>query len=535
MTVTEFHPQTNKQAYLAYAVGLITDPSLLPEPRTAEEYLLREYCLNGSSGGGGGIVLPALENPASGFELLEGYDAIDENGNVIYGNMEDNSRKRMQVQVDLESGTASVPRGFHDGITGVYLDIEETTVTPNDQKQEIVPSDGAVLGKVIVYPAEVPGGDDFAITDASYLFYQDARCSNMTELLARIKNCTNMSNMFAYSSGIKNLDLSSLNTSEVKNMNAMFASCTNVATLDISNFDTAKVTDMNRMFSSVGKNAYLKILDLSHFDTSNVTTMQSMFESASSLETIVVDNFDTANVTNMGSMFSGCNALVSPLNLSNWDTGKVNNMGNIFYLCFALESITGFSATNKAGLSIYFPRGSVSQIYALKRLTFRTDLPEGTYSIRSAINIQYCNFLREGMVEMFNTLPDVSTLGLSSSYTTITITGNPCVLDSFSLTAWSGVSVFNSYEELRKDVSKRYRGLDYQNAPVRYMPKAGVNNFIETTFGEITPEMFEDPDLYGSGVLAVGFLSDTVVIPEEHKLSEADKLIATNKGWTIVT
>ena len=30
---------------------------------------------------------------------------------------------------------------------------------------------------------------------------------------------------------------------------------------------------------------------------------------------------------------------------------------------------------------------------------------------------------------MFNTLPDVSALGLNSNYTKITITGNPCVKD----------------------------------------------------------------------------------------------------------
>jgi hypothetical protein len=85
---------------------------------------------------------------------------------------------------------------------------------------------------------------------------------------------------------------------------------------------------------------------------------------------------------------------------------------------------------NKAGLSITFPNGtSVAYVGKLKRLTFRTDLPEGTYSIRSAINIKYCSFDREGMIEMFNTLPDITAANVSASYKKITITGNPCVTD----------------------------------------------------------------------------------------------------------
>lgn len=46
----EFHPQNNEQAYLAYAVGLTTDPELLPDPRTNTEALLLQLALNGSGG-----------------------------------------------------------------------------------------------------------------------------------------------------------------------------------------------------------------------------------------------------------------------------------------------------------------------------------------------------------------------------------------------------------------------------------------------------------------------------------------------------
>lgn len=470
------------------------------------------------------LVLPALDAPAEVDQILEGYQAINRKGLVVTGTMEDNSGRWFSAAVDLETGTVNVPRGFHDGITGVQIEVEEKVVTPSDKKQEIVPSGGAVLGKVIVEPAESGGGEDFEITDASYLFYEGARLSSIEKFLARVKNCTKMNNMFHFCSFAYDLDLSSLDTGKVTDMRYMFHSCNNLRTLNISNFDTANVTNMSYMFGNCGRNvSSFKTLDLSHFDTSKVTSMQSMFDGANTLETIVVDNFNTANVTNTGSMFSGCNALKS-LNLSNWDTGKITNMGNMFYLCYALENIVGFSATNKAGLTIGFPYGTASKPCALRRLTFRTDLPDGTYAVRSAIKIPYCSFWRDGMVEMFNTLPDVSGLGLSTSNTTITITSNPCVLDTVLLKEKSGIAV-GSYAEFIVAADEFYGACDRTGATMKgFVDGVGWESVNVT---DVTEETFN--------YTQVSFLDFTATVPEEGKLSEADKLIATNKGWTLVT
>ena len=71
--------------------------------------------------------------------------------------------------------------------------------------------------------------------------------------------------------------------------------------------------------------------------------------------------------------------------------------------------------------------GTASAVKPLKRLTF-CQSDEGYYTKNYAKNltIQYCSFDRDGMVEMFNTLPDASDVTATS---TITITGNPCVTD----------------------------------------------------------------------------------------------------------
>jgi surface protein len=161
--------------------------------------------------------------------------------------------------------------------------------------------------------------------------------------------------------------------------------------------------------------------------------MISVFNQCDKLVALDVSGWDTSKATSMSYMFNGCSSLVS-LDLRGWNTDNTTILSAMFTECSSLTEIIGFSATNKVNMNIGFPKGSSSALYALKRLTFRTDLPDGVYSIRSKIDIKYCSFERDGMVEMFNTLPDVSGLGLSSSYTTITITGNPCVTNA-TLTA----------------------------------------------------------------------------------------------------
>jgi surface protein len=190
------------------------------------------------------------------------------------------------------------------------------------------------------------------------------------------------------------------------------------------------ITDASYLFHG---GARLDVMDFLIPKFKSVTSMNNMFNNCYHMTSVDLSSFDTSKVTNMSNMFNNCQNLIS-VDVSNFDTSKVTTMSYMFGYDAKLAEITGFSATNKAGVSIGFPTGTASSRYALKRLTFRTDLPNGVYSIRSAIKISYCSFDRDGMVEMFNTLPDVSGLGLSSSYTTITITGNPCVTDA-TLTA----------------------------------------------------------------------------------------------------
>ena len=119
-------------------------------------------------------------------------------------------------------------------------------------------------------------------------------------------NVTIMENMFAYCSGLTNLDLSNFNTAKVNNMVGMFYNCSGLTNLNVSSFNTANVTNMRYMFSGCSA---LTSLDVSHFNTARVTEMATMFSNCSNLTSLDVSNFKFTNVTNMYNMFGGCSGL----------------------------------------------------------------------------------------------------------------------------------------------------------------------------------------------------------------------------------
>ena len=106
--------------------------------------------------------------------------------------------------------------------------------------------------------------------------------------------------------GLKTLNVSNLDTSQVANMSNMFYACMGLTSLDLSNFDTSQVTNMSDMF---GGCMGLTSLDVSNWNTSQVTNMSNMFNYCTSLTSLDLSNFNTSQVTTMDGMFIGCESL----------------------------------------------------------------------------------------------------------------------------------------------------------------------------------------------------------------------------------
>ena len=149
-------------------------------------------------------------------------------------------------------------------------------------------------------------------------------------------NVTNMRDMFAGLTELKELDVSNFNTSNVTTMYHMFNSCSSLTELNVSSFDTSNVTDMQGMFSmwygnENGEclNSNLKELDVSNFNTAKVRNMRDMFACSNVSEIKGLENFNTSNVTDMYHMFANSKNLTE-LNLCSFDTRKATNMQRMF-------------------------------------------------------------------------------------------------------------------------------------------------------------------------------------------------------------
>ena len=165
------------------------------------------------------------------------------------------------------------------------------------------------------------------ITSMSYWFESCRNLANVDVSKIDTSNVRNMSDMFSNCPKLTNLNLSNLNTSNVTNMSGMFDSCSNLTSLNLSSFNTSNVTNMNRMFAACSN---LTSLDLSKFNTSNVTNMSGMFNYCLKLTILDVSSLDTSKVTDMSNMFRKCSNL-KIINLRDkFSTESLKSCNNIF-------------------------------------------------------------------------------------------------------------------------------------------------------------------------------------------------------------
>ena len=138
-------------------------------------------------------------------------------------------------------------------------------------------------------------------------------------------------------SGLKQINVSNWDTSNVTNMSNTFSYCELLASVDVSKWNTSKVTNMEGMFVDCN---LLASVDVNKWNTSKVTDMARMFSSCGTLRSIDVSKWNTSNVTDISGMFFGCGSLHS-VDITGWDTSKVTNMTRLFFNCSSITTITG--------------------------------------------------------------------------------------------------------------------------------------------------------------------------------------------------
>lgn len=267
----------------------------------------------------------------------------------------------------------------YSDVTGIKFERE----IPENYVQIGKYSDEILVFSSILNPTDiafVSPSEIIASEDCMGLF---SELSNLYEISFNnfnTKNVTTMERVFAdsfvYSSKMPALDISMLDTSNVKNMQYMFGN-SNIGQVIIGSIDTSNVQSMVSMFCGCGRLRYVRDVNI---NTSNVTDMTAMFYGCESLRELDLSCFDVSKVTDMSEMFGDCSRLKS-LDLSSFDMSSVTIFSGM--LCFDLSgnntpkiSVLKTPYNNSKELEFTYKKGAV-RLYSNSGNEY-TSLPAGT-------------------------------------------------------------------------------------------------------------------------------------------------------------
>lgn len=228
-------------------------------------------------------------------------------------------------------------------------------------------------------------------------------------------------------------------------------------------------------------------------DTENVTNMINMFSDCSKLTSI--PQLSTGNVTNMYGMFSSCSKLTT---IPQLNTSKVNNMNNIFGGCSSLESVP------------LLDTGNVATMYGMfYNCNSLTTIPQLNTSKVTDMGSMFCN------CNSLTTVPLLDTAKVKNMSQMFWHCGNLQTVPAFDCSNVTNMNnIFASCSSLKSVL----------------MTNIGVSLDISAS------TLFERTDL-------VTILNNLKTVTSTKtlkmgatnlaKLTDEDKLIATNKGWTL--
>ena len=179
----------------------------------------------------------------------------------------------------------------------------------------------------------------FALFHPTTVYAWFSGCKNLTSLIGtgnlKLNEATDMQYMFSDCSSLKEIDLSGLNTKNVKYMSNMFINCSSLESVDFGSIDTRSLLSTRSMFYGASK---LESVDMSQLNFSNVTSMSRMFQECSALKSVKLSKESTPNLTDMSYLFYRCTQLKG-VDLSGFNTHNVTDMSYMFEFCSSLEEV----------------------------------------------------------------------------------------------------------------------------------------------------------------------------------------------------
>ena len=252
--------------------------------------------------------------------------------------------------------------------------------------------------------------------------------------------------------------------------------------VDLTMISPKNETSLDNLFE---KNTNLININVSNWDTSNITSLRGAFAKIKNLESVDFADWDVSNVTDFYAMFDGDNKIEN-IDVSKWDTSSAINMEWMF------------NGNNLKTLDVSnFNTSKVTNMFAM--FSACQSLTQLDIS-----NFDTSNVLDFGRVFSYwnNVCEELNISGLNLTKCT-----------SMNLTFTS-----TSFKVIRSD------GLRLPNID---MSNIGLNSSTELTVDNIVGLLNALPQSDKGYSFQIG--SDNIA-----KLSDEQKAIATDKGWTLI-
>ena len=443
--------------------------------------------------------------------------AIDQKAKLTDITLYDNGTYRNEdgyhtVVVDVDT-TDAYNNGYSTGVTDQKAKLTELTVDKNgtyekeDGYKKVivdVPSSGGESSKPKIYNGFRFTGVEG--TEDGYLAFKDIDFSQYD--WSEVYNLDYFFSGFGSSNSANGLVTSDFDNF-VQHYNGDILSCmylfNNSAIISAPNLGnmTKNCVVMKYMFNQCRS---LQTVPL--FDTGNVTNMYNMFSVCDSLQTVPL--LDTSEVTNMSNMFWGCKSLptIPPLN-----TSKVTDMSEMFYSCNSLRAIPQLDTSNVTNMYNMFNGCKSLQTIPQLDTSKVTDMSEMFCSCNSLQAIPPLNTSKvTNMSYMFQgctvlqTIPQLDTSG---------VTGISYMLGTSPITTLTDLGGFKNL------------GMAYNlSAPSSYFLD-GASKLTHDSLMNVINDLY-DRKSAGYTTLQISFGSTNLA-----KLTDEEKAIAINKGWTL--
>ena len=256
----------------------------------------------------------------------------------------------------------------------------------------------------------------------------------------------------------------------------------NAKNVDLTMIDVSKITSFDSLFYN---NTNLININVSNWDTSNITSLRFAFGADSNLESVDFADWDVSNVTTFFAMFDAC-MKIENIDVSKWDTSSATDMGWMF------------NGNNLKSLDVSnFNTSKVTSMYAMF---------SGSHSLTrlDISNFDTSNVLDFGHVFAY-------WRGVSKE---LNISG----LNLSKCTSMDGTFLNSDFKVIRCD------GLRLPNIN---MSKIGLDYSKVLTVDSIVGFLNALPQSDKGYSFQIG--SNNIA-----KLSDEQKAIATDKGWTLI-